>query len=68
MQPSHEVTSEEFHKVFSINVESVFVSSNVLVPFFKKQGRGGSVITISSTAGIRPRPKLTWSVFLSHVD
>jgi 3-oxoacyl-[acyl-carrier protein] reductase len=30
------------------------------IPLLRRQGRGGSIINISSTAGIRPRPGLVW--------
>ncbi len=30
------------------------------VPVLRRQGRGGSIINIGSTAGIRPRPGLVW--------
>jgi 3-oxoacyl-[acyl-carrier protein] reductase len=37
----------------------LFWSARNCVPVFRKQG-GGVFITIASTAGIRPRPGLTW--------
>jgi 3-oxoacyl-[acyl-carrier protein] reductase len=30
------------------------------LPVLRRQGRGGSIINIGSTAGIRPRPGLVW--------
>jgi 3-oxoacyl-[acyl-carrier protein] reductase len=32
----------------------------VAVPVFRRQGGGGSFVNIASTAGLRPRPGLTW--------
>lgn len=41
-------------------MRSIFYSAKVFVPYMQKKGNGGSFITIASTAGIRPRPGLTW--------
>ena len=58
-QPSLDVAEEEFDRVFAINVKSVFLMAKSAYPVLKARG-GGSFITISSTAGLRPRPGLTW--------
>ncbi|PWN34165.1 NAD(P)-binding protein [Meira miltonrushii] len=54
------VTEEEFDKVFNVNAKSFYVSVNTLVPIMQKAGKGGSFIQVASTAGVRPRPNLTW--------
>jgi NAD(P)-dependent dehydrogenase (short-subunit alcohol dehydrogenase family) len=41
-------------------VKSVYLSSSVLLPYFLENNRPGVFIQIASTAGIRPRPGLTW--------
>jgi NAD(P)-dependent dehydrogenase (short-subunit alcohol dehydrogenase family) len=41
-------------------VKSVYLSSNVLLPYFLETGRKGIFVQIASTADIRPRPGLTW--------
>jgi 3-oxoacyl-[acyl-carrier protein] reductase len=58
-KPMLEVTEDEFDKVYAINVKSIFHMANATVPIMRAQG-GGVVINIGSTAGIRPRPGLTW--------
>jgi 3-oxoacyl-[acyl-carrier protein] reductase len=58
-QPSLDVTEEEFDRVFAINVKSVFLMAKSAHAALLARG-GGSFITISSTAGLRPRPGLTW--------
>jgi 3-oxoacyl-[acyl-carrier protein] reductase len=58
-KPIMEVTEEEFDRVFAINVKSIFLMTNAVVPVMRKQG-SGNIINIGSTAGIRPRPGLTW--------
>jgi 3-oxoacyl-[acyl-carrier protein] reductase len=58
-KPLFEVTEQEFDRIFAINVKSIFHMVNAVVPVMSRQG-GGSIINIGSTAGIRPRPGLTW--------
>lgn len=58
-RPMLEVSEEEFDRVYAINVKSIFLSAHTFVPHFRKVG-GGAFINIASTAGIRPRPGLTW--------
>jgi 3-oxoacyl-[acyl-carrier protein] reductase len=59
-QPILETTEAEFDKVFAINVKSIFWMTRAVLPVLRAQGRGGSIVNIASTAGIRPRPGLTW--------
>lgn len=59
-QSTNEVTDEDFDKVFSVNVKSIYLATNVIVPYQQEKKTGGSWINIASTAGIRPRPGLTW--------
>lgn len=58
-KPLLEVTGEEFDRVFNVNVRSIFLMTQAVVPVMKEQG-GGVILNIGSTAGIRPRPGLTW--------
>jgi len=58
-QPLLNVTEEQFDRVYAVNVKSLFWSARNCVPVFRRQG-GGVFITIASTAGVRPRPGLTW--------
>lgn len=58
-KPLLEVTEEEFDRVYAINVKSLFHMTRTVVPVMRGQG-GGAIINIGSTAGIRPRPGLTW--------
>lgn len=54
------VTDKDFDLVWNVNVKSVYLSSNVIVPYFIQNNRPGVFIQISSTAALRPRPGLTW--------
>lgn len=58
-KPMLEVTEEEFDRVFDVNVKAIFLMTNACVPVMKKQ-KSGRIINIGSTAGVRPRPGLTW--------
>lgn len=58
-RPALEVSEEEFDRCFAVNVKSLYLSTIHATPVFRAQG-GGSFVTIASTAGLRPRPGLTW--------
>jgi len=58
-QPMLDVTEAEFDRIYAVNVKSLFLSARHAVPYFRARG-GGVFITIASTAGVRPRPGLTW--------
>lgn len=59
-RPMLEVDEATFDRVFAVNVKSIYWMAQAAVPVFRKQGRGGAIVNISSTAGIRPRPGLVW--------
>ncbi|HEX7606169.1 MAG TPA: SDR family oxidoreductase [Usitatibacter sp.] len=58
-RPMLEVGEEEFDRIYAVNVKPLFLTAKHAVPHFRKQG-GGCFVTIASTAGVRPRPGLTW--------
>ena len=58
-RPMLEVSEDEFDRVYAINVKSIYLSAVHAVPALRRAG-GGSIINIASTAGLRPRPGLTW--------
>jgi len=58
-QPMLDVSEEQFDRIYRVNVKSLFLTARHAVPHFRKQRRG-AFITIASTAGVRPRPGLTW--------
>jgi 3-oxoacyl-[acyl-carrier protein] reductase len=58
-RPLLEVSEAEFDKVYAVNVKSIYLMTQAVVPVMRAQG-GGTIINIGSTAGIRPRPGLTW--------
>lgn len=58
-KPLMDVTEEEYERLYDINVRSIFHMTRAVVPLMREAG-GGCIINIGSTAGIRPRPGLTW--------
>ncbi|MFA7437944.1 glucose 1-dehydrogenase [Castellaniella sp.] len=58
-QPMLDVDEQTFDRVFNVNVKSIYLISKAIVPVMRKQG-GGVILNVGSTAGIRPRPGLTW--------
>lgn len=58
-RPMLEVSEEEFDRIYAVNVKSLFLTARHAVPHFRAQ-KNGCFITIASTAGVRPRPGLTW--------
>jgi 3-oxoacyl-[acyl-carrier protein] reductase len=58
-QPLLDVSEAEFDRIYQVNVKSLFLTAKHAVPHFRRQ-RNGAFITIASTAGVRPRPGLTW--------
>ena len=58
-QPALDVNYETFRKVYAITVDSIFHMAHAVVPHWREHG-GGVMINVGSTAGIRPRPGLSW--------
>ena len=58
-RPALEVSEDEFDKCYAVNMKSIYLATIHAVPEFRRIG-GGSFINIASTAGVRPRPGLTW--------
>jgi 3-oxoacyl-[acyl-carrier protein] reductase len=58
-RPMLEVSEADFDRIYAVNVKSLFLTARHAVPVMRKSG-GGAFITIASTAGLRPRPGLTW--------
>ena len=54
-----DVDEATFDRVFAVNVKSIFHTAQAVVPLMKAR-RSGCIVNIGSTAGIRPRPGLTW--------
>jgi 3-oxoacyl-[acyl-carrier protein] reductase len=53
------VDEQTFDLIAAVNMKAIYYSAMAIVPIMERQG-GGSIITTASTAGLRPRPGLTW--------
>ena len=53
------VAEDEFDRIYAVNVKAIYLATLACVPEMEKRG-GGVIINTASTAGVRPRPGLTW--------
>ena len=58
-KPILDVTEDEFDRIFRVNVKSIFHFVRAIAPKMRERG-GGVILNVGSTAGMRPRPGLTW--------
>ncbi len=58
-QPLMNVDEATFDRMFAINVKSIFHMTRAVVPLMRERKKG-VMLNVGSTAGIRPRPGLTW--------
>lgn len=58
-RPILEVDEATFDLMFRVNVKSIFHFVRSTAPVMRDNG-GGVILNVGSTAGIRPRPGLTW--------
>ena len=57
--PLLDTDEETMRKIYDVNVMSIFHMTHAVVPQWREAG-AGVMINVGSTAGIRPRPGLTW--------
>jgi 3-oxoacyl-[acyl-carrier protein] reductase len=57
--PMEDVGEDEFDRVLRVNAKSVYLTARHLVPGMKARGQG-AIVNIASTAGLSPRPRLSW--------
>ena len=51
-----ETTEEDWDRIFSVNAKGVFLGTKAAIPAMRENG-GGSIINISSTAGLVGQPE-----------
>jgi len=56
-KPTHEIELEEWQRLIDINLNGVFLCTKHVIPYMK-QGKGGSIINLSSIYGIISAPDL----------
>ena len=54
-----EISEEDFDRVIAVNAKSVYLTARHFVPAMRARGRG-CILNIASTAGVSPRPRLSW--------
>ena len=59
-KPLLEVSEQEYDRCFDVNVKAIFHMTQLIVTGWRVAGIEGVMLNIGSTAGIRPRPGLTW--------
>ena len=58
-QPLEGLDEDDFDRILAVNVKSIYLAAREVVPRFKAQKRG-VILNVASTAGVSPRPRLTW--------
>lgn len=58
-QPLDEISLETFDAIFRVNMKSIYLTSQVVVPLMKA-AKSGTILNIASTLGVRSRPGLSW--------
>lgn len=57
--PMEEVEEAEFDRVLAVNAKSVYLTARHIVPRMKA-AKAGAILNVASTAGLSPRPRLSW--------
>ena len=58
-QPLEGLTEDEFDRIVAVNIKAIYLAAKEVVPRFKAT-KQGVILNIASTAGVSPRPRLTW--------
>jgi 3-oxoacyl-[acyl-carrier protein] reductase len=54
-----DVDEAMFDRILAVNAKAIYLATLACVPAMEARG-GGVILTTASTAGLRPRPGLTW--------
>jgi len=57
--PMESLDEDTFDRILAVNVKSIYLTARQIVPAMRRRG-GGVILNIGSTAGVSPRPGLTW--------
>ena len=58
-QPLDKLEEDTFDSITAVNMKSIYLAAKLIVPYFKEKKRG-AILNMASTAGVSPRPNLTW--------
>jgi len=56
---TEEVSEEDFDRIVAVNMKAIYLTTQAFVPGFKAR-KSGVILNIASTAGVSPRPRLSW--------
>ena len=57
--PLEDVSEDEFDHVMAVNNKAIFLAAKTFIPAMKA-ARKGAILNVASTAGVSPRPNLSW--------
>lgn len=57
--PMESVSEADFDRIFAVNCKAVYLAAQHIVPLMKARG-AGNILNVASTAGVSPRPNLSW--------
>ncbi|QDY71673.1 SDR family oxidoreductase [Qingshengfaniella alkalisoli] len=57
--PMEDISEDDFDRVLAVNAKSVYLTARHIVPHMKAR-KTGSILNVASTAGVSPRPRLSW--------
>ncbi len=63
--PTEDIGEEDFDRIVAVNMKAIYLTARVVVPRFKARAPGahgirGVILNMASTAGVSPRPRLSW--------
>ncbi|MCB1391291.1 MAG: glucose 1-dehydrogenase [Rhodobacteraceae bacterium] len=56
---TEDVSEADFDRILAVNIKAIFHTTQLFVPGFKAR-KTGVILNIASTAGVSPRPRLSW--------
>lgn len=54
-----DVSDADFDRIFAVNCKALYLAAKTIVPQMKTQ-KSGAIVNVASTAGVSPRPRLSW--------
>ena len=58
-QPLEGLPEDDFDRIFAVNMKSIYLAAREVVPRLKAR-KAGVILNMASTAGVSPRPRLSW--------
>jgi 3-oxoacyl-[acyl-carrier protein] reductase len=57
--PTEDVSEDDFDRIVAVNMKAIYLAAREVVPRFKAR-KSGVMLNMASTAGVSPRPRLSW--------